>query len=279
MIIYLLIFFGLLFGSFINAFEWRYSHFIDDEGNPKSITKIKKRKFSILHGRSMCPNCEHVLGIYDLFPVVSWIFLRGRCRYCKHLISKQYPLIETLTAILFVTSYVFWPVKISGAPEYVHFMSWLIILTGFISLSLFDFKKFLLPSRIVYSLVFITVISLIVRIILLKNTAIIFDPLLSAIVFFSFFYFILMFSRGEWIGGGDVRLAFLLGLQFTSPVFVFITLFLSSLFGLLFSLPMILKNRKKITTQIPFGPFLIFSAFVSVIWGERIINWYTNLLR
>jgi prepilin signal peptidase PulO-like enzyme (type II secretory pathway) len=158
-------------------------------------------------------------------------------------------------------------------------MSWLIILTGFISLSLFDFKKFLLPSRIVYSLVFITVISLIVRIILLKNTAIIFDPLLSAIVFFSFFYFILMFSRGEWIGGGDVRLAFLLGLQFTSPVFVFITLFLSSLFGLLFSLPMILKNRKKITTQIPFGPFLIFSAFVSVIWGERIIHWYTNLLR
>src|SRR5262245_41082320 len=97
--------FGLCWGSFVNAFVWR----LHELETNKRLSKSQKKKLSILHGRSMCPDCHNELAWYDLLPVVSWLSLKGKCRYCGKPISWQYPFVEALTAALFVLSYVFWP--------------------------------------------------------------------------------------------------------------------------------------------------------------------------
>ncbi|MEX2014368.1 MAG: prepilin peptidase, partial [Candidatus Saccharimonadales bacterium] len=99
-----LVLFGLSLGSFINALVWR----LWQQENKKQKTK-NDRRYSILKGRSICPHCKHILQAKDLIPVLSWVLLRGKCRYCNKPISAQYPLVEAGTAALFILSYVFWP--------------------------------------------------------------------------------------------------------------------------------------------------------------------------
>ena len=100
-----IIFSGLILGSFLNAFEWRFAQKIDSEGNRIKFSKNKSKKLSIVSGRSMCPRCNHELSTLDLIPVVSWVLLKGKCRYCGVPISAQYPFVEMLTAFLFAISF------------------------------------------------------------------------------------------------------------------------------------------------------------------------------
>src|SRR3954465_436221 len=104
MIIAVLVVLGLCLGSFVNALVWRLHE--QEEGGSK---KAAAKKLSIIKGRSMCPHCKHALKPIDLIPVISWLSLRGKCRYCSKPISIQYPIVELSTALLFVVSYIWWP--------------------------------------------------------------------------------------------------------------------------------------------------------------------------
>src|SRR5579864_137748 len=110
MIYVVLVVLGLSLGSFVNALVWRLHE-------QESVTKRRKSKkvdLSILHGRSICPNCHHELAVRDLVPVLSWLSLKGTCRYCGKPISWQYPIVEAATASLFILSYVYWPADLHG---------------------------------------------------------------------------------------------------------------------------------------------------------------------
>src|ERR1039458_4192668 len=99
---------GLCFGSFINAYVWRTKL-------KSSLDKKEYRKsYTLLRGRSMCPNCRHVLSPLDLVPVFSWLYLTRKCRYCHKAISAQYPVVEILTMLLFLLSYLCWPIKFNS---------------------------------------------------------------------------------------------------------------------------------------------------------------------
>ena len=267
-------FFGLIIGSFLNAFEWRFSQMIDDEGNRKVLSKKKRREISIVHGRSECVSCKHILSPIDLMPVLSWLFLRGKCRYCAKPVSIQYPMVEALTTLLFVFSYVFWPVKINSFPSYIFFFSWLIILAGFIVLSLFDFKKFLLPFLIVKPLLIVSLLVLTGCLFFANDRSFYFLHLISGLILGGILYLLYIFSNGKWLGGGDVSLGALIGLQLSSPTFIPIVLLISSIGGLLFLV--ILNKIKKVgfKAKIPFGPFLMFGCLIAVLFGDKIINWY-----
>ncbi|HUC95914.1 MAG TPA: prepilin peptidase, partial [Candidatus Saccharimonadia bacterium] len=139
---FIVLIFGLIFGSFINAFVWRINV------KTKKINK-NKVELSILKGRSMCPDCRHQLSALDLIPLLSWVGLRGKCRYCKKPISYQYPLVELLTALLFLLSYIYWPYKLDFL-GYSLFAIWLIIILYFVSLAIYDIKYKLLPNIMVY---------------------------------------------------------------------------------------------------------------------------------
>ena len=130
---YILIIFilGLCFGSFINAFVFRL--------HEKTNKQYSNINLSIVNGRSICPNCKHELIPLDLVPIVSWLLLKGKCRYCSKSISAQYPLVEFTTALLFLCSYIYWPYAF-GASGVILLSFWYVLLVGLISLALYDYK-------------------------------------------------------------------------------------------------------------------------------------------
>src|SRR5882762_114793 len=115
MIIVVLAILGLCFGSFVNAAVWRI--YAQEQVKSKKLQVKKSTNLSIVNGRSVCPHCEHELAAKDLMPVFSWLSLGGKCRYCKKPISRQYPLVELLTAVLFVFSYLYWPFTSGPQPH------------------------------------------------------------------------------------------------------------------------------------------------------------------
>ncbi|MEX2014469.1 MAG: prepilin peptidase, partial [Candidatus Saccharimonadales bacterium] len=248
--------------------------------NKKQKTK-NDRQYSILKGRSICPHCKHILQAKDLIPVLSWVLLRGKCRYCKRPISVQYPLIEASTAALFILSYTFWPAFQDlhfETVDIIGFVAWLGILTGLIALAVYDIRWMILPNKIIFPLYVLAAGSILIQSILTANYDLIINAIAGAMVGGGIFYVLFQISGGRWIGGGDVKLGFLLGVTLGDPILSFLMLFIASLLGSIFSIPMILKTSLGSKSKIAFGPFLIASTVITYLWGEKIIDLYNNLL-
>lgn len=270
MVVLVLVVLGLGFGSFINALVWRIH-----EQAKKGVGHAKE--LSILSGRSMCPRCKHRLGFFDLIPIVSWIALRGRCRYCHKAISIQYPLIEVITPVLFIASYVWWPMGLHGI-QIAFFVIWLAILIGLIALAVYDSKWQLLPNRIIYPLSAVAALYAIIHIVANPRplTALV-DTILSVLIGGGIFYVLFQVSGGKWIGGGDVKLGWLLGLIAGTAGRSLLLLFLAAILGTLFSLPLLMTKRLSKNSKIPFGPFLIVAIVVVELFGAGILAWYNRI--
>lgn len=278
MIIVALLVLGLCFGSFVNALVWR----MHEQSKPKAKRKASDSKLSLAKGRSMCVHCGHELGASDLVPVLSWLSLRGKCRYCKKPISWQYPIVELITALLFIISYLYWPdfqdfqggtLEIAGV---VGFVVWLICLVGFMALIVYDLRWMLLPNKIIFPLLGLAGAGAVTNSALSGSI----EPLVSSVAGMAvgggLFYILFQLSSGKWIGGGDVKLGFLLGLLLGAPSLSFLMLFIASLLGSLVSIPLLISKKVGPKTRIPFGPFLISSAIIVQLFGEHIISWYLD---
>ncbi len=261
---------GLSIGSFINAFSWRY--YENNEIDIKDLpTKIKNKNLSIISGRSMCTHCFHQLSYYDLIPVISWLMLRGKCRYCHKKISLQYPVIEVFSAVLTVSYVLFLPYTIN-ALGVISLVLLLVIFYGLISLIILDFKWYILPTKIIYSLFIVGIVYTILNI----GHISIFNLIISTFIGGGLFYFLYIISSGKWIGGGDIRLGFLLGFMLGNFRYAILLIFLSSLIGSLTSLFLISFKRLSVKSAIPFGPFLIFSYVIIQLFGRYILVWAKN---
>lgn len=267
---------GILFGSFINALVWRLHEQLDDDGNPKKLTKKQAKELSITKGRSMCPHCHHELAPKDLVPIVSWLMLGGKCRYCSKPISIEYPAIELLTGLLFVISYAFWPYGFGSSWLVVWFITWLIVLIGLIALAIYDIKWMLLPDKIVFKLYLVVFFSYIIQLALGRPVSAIATALLGSLVGGGIFWVLYQVSGGRWIGGGDVKLGFLLGAMVGSGSLAFLILFFSSVIGIIWVIPSLLSKRLSKTSKVPYGPFLIIASGVVMLWGQHIIDWYSQ---
>lgn len=259
MYILVLVALGLVFGSFVNAFAWRY----------------KNRK-DWVRGRSECTNCHHMLGVVDLIPVVSWFALRGKCRYCKARIDDS-PLVELALPLLFTLSYVFWPNPINGL-EAALFVVWLMILVGFLILTVMDLKWFILPDAIVFPLIGLAVIYVVLRSAQYGDWSVAISPLAGAFVISGLFLTLNQYSKGKWIGGGDVTLGFGVGLLSGGIVNSLLLLFVASTAGVLAVLPLVFKGKAHRKSHIPFGPFLVVGAVVVVLFGDKLLGWYLGVL-
>jgi prepilin signal peptidase PulO-like enzyme (type II secretory pathway) len=264
---------GLCFGSFVNALVWR----LHEQSSGKGKNKGKGGDLSITRGRSMCPKCRHELTARDLVPVLSWVFLNGKCRYCHKPISPQYPLVELATAGVFLASYVWWP-QVFDAPQKAVFVLWLAILTGLMALLVYDARWSLLPNRIIYPVAAIAAVQAVIAILSADEPVrALAGTLLGVLVGGGVFYALFQVSKGKWIGGGDVKLGFLLGLIVAGPGRAVLFIFFGSLLGSLVSIPLLATGRLKRTSVIPFGPFLIAAAVVTVLFGGDILDWYRHL--
>lgn len=275
MIIAVLIILGLCFGSFINALVWR----LHQQSMPAKKRAAKLAELSISKGRSMCPQCKHTLGALDLIPVASWLFLNGRCRYCSHPIGVQYPLVELLVALLFVASYLAWPFDLATGQGVFRLLVWLPALILLMALAVYDVRWMLLPNKLVFPLIGLGVVqTIIMATVYGGGIDYAFQAVLSLIIAGGIFYGLYRLSKGAWIGGGDVKMGYGLGLLLARPALAFAMLFIASLLGLLVAMPGIITKKTTLTSKIPFGPFLIASTMIVMLSGQHLIDWYLALL-
>ena len=279
MIIFILTLLGLCLGSFVNALIWRLH-------KQASSVPSKSKKFrlttgqpnlSIMTGRSMCPNCQHILAAKDLIPVISWLQLRGRCRYC-HKKFDDTPVTELIVPVLFVVSYIYWPLVWDNKAVFL-FVCWILFIVGFVALIVYDIRWLLLPNRIVWPLAVLSFIQVVVATTIYGGGyKLILASFYGLIIGGGIFYLLFQTSRGEWIGGGDVKLGAVLGIIVGGPWQALLLLFVASCLGTLFSLPMLLTGKASKTSKIPFGPFLIAATIIVYLFGSSIIAWYKKLL-
>ncbi len=272
MTIVLLVFvLGVVLGSFVNALVWR----IHEQAS--SNQKRHDTRLSILKGHSMCPYCRHRLAAKDLVPVLSWLSLKGRCRYCKKPISSQYPIVELLTGLLLVIGYVWWPAGYDtlGLVQFGFFAMFTVF---FMALAIYDLRWFLLPSRLVYPLVGVATANVIITALWQGSFADFWQPLAGATLIYGIFWGLYQVSKGQWIGGGDVRLAIALGLIAGTPVKALLVIFLASLLGTFASLPILTQGKKALERRIPFGPALLMGCYIVILFGTAMIEWYQGIL-
>lgn len=242
---------GLSFGSFINA----------------SVCRLAN-KLSIVKGRSKCTSCGETLGILDLIPVLSYVALKGKCRYCDKHFSYQYLIVEIVFGLLFFFAAYRWFQQ--GSETLVLVRDLLVIcVLGF--LFIYDLRYYLLPDKvtipaiIVFSIIFLWLGGSI--------SQLFFAILIGA----GFFALQFALSKGKWVGGGDIRFGALLGAILGWPVLA-LGLFISYLLGALVSLPLLLAKKKKFGSKVPFGTFLALGGLIALWWGEQILNWYLSYL-
>lgn len=245
----ILFIFGSVLGSFYNVVGYR-------------VTK----KESLLFPSSHCTSCNHKLGVLDLVPIFSYIFLRGKCRYCKEKISLFYPIIEFLTAIGFMFSYITYGFSLKMLLSIV-FISMLVIVI------VSDYLTMTIPDII---LIVFSILILIVKILLVKEK--IWISILEAIGSFIFMFLLKLLGdklfKRESLGGGDIKLLGVFGLTIGFPLSI-VSLFLSAFIALPYAL-ITLKNNK--SHEIPFGPFLSIAAGIIILLGidfNSIINLIT----
>ncbi len=274
MIIAVLIILGLCFGSFVNALVWR----LHEQDKPKKKRAASDDDLSIVKGRSMCPHCKHTLAASDLLPLFSWLFLGGKCRYCRKPIGWQYPLVEAATAVLFVASYLWWPQGFDNRGIF-ELAIWLVALVAFMALIVYDLRWMLLPNKIVFPLTGLAIFKVFgVAILFGGGVHSILNALFGLLIAGGIFYVLFQVSDGKWIGGGDVKLGFALGLLLGGPTLAMLMLFVASLLGTLVALPGLLAKRLKRTSVLPFGPFLILGTMITMLFGTALITWYEHRL-
>ncbi|MDD3190418.1 MAG: prepilin peptidase [Candidatus Pacebacteria bacterium] len=261
---YLALFFifilGSVVGSFLNVVIFRLG--TDDK---------------IVNSRSKCLACSHQLAWYDLFPVFSFLSLGGKCRYCKAKISWQYPLVEIATGILFAT--LFFQIFQNYDFIFSNFISYfflIFIFSALIVIFVFDLRHYIIPDEVIYPAIIISFLLVLLKSFLAGGTfnyLFFMNFLASAFLAGGFFMFLVIITKGKGMGGGDIKLGFLMGLVLGLPN-ILLALFLAFISGALVGVFLIALGRKKMKSMLPFGPFLIFGFSVSYFWGSKIIGWY-----
>ncbi len=292
LVLIILAWFGLAFGSFVNAFVWRLHEQTKRAKSPQLGAKSKKaaakdsklsalstKDLSILRGRSMCPNCKHRLSPLDLIPVFSWAALRGKCRYCKKPISWQYPVVELAAAVVFAASYLLWPIDLNGAGPIILFITWLAASVGLLALLVYDARWMLLPSKIIYPTLAVAAAGRVVYIIGFEHRKVhaIIMWGLSLAAASGIFWLLYQVSSGKWIGYGDVRLGFITGTIVAAPAKSLLVIFIGSILGTIYAVPALVSGSKKAASKLPYGPFLIAATAVVVLFGDSILNWYDRV--
>lgn len=252
---------GAALGSFAGAMAWRLYN-----------------KRNVVRERSECESCHHTLGWHDLVPLISWLSLRGKCRYCNSLIGKSPFLIESGLGLAFFSSYLFWPYGLDSTGIAL-LVAWLIALVLLTILFVYDSRHFLLPDVLVWPLVVVGVGIFCLRS-MLQGVPIDMWPLeagLSLIPISGLYGALYVISRGTWIGFGDVKLGLFIGLALGWQG-ALAALLVANYLGFFWVLPGLLNAKRTKSAHIPFGPFLIVATFVVFLWGERLINWFMDIL-
>ena len=235
--------FGIVIGSFLNVCIYR----IPEKEN---IVKV----------RSHCMNCGHLLQWYELVPLLSYLFLGGKCRKCKAKISVQYPLVEALNGTLYVGIFMINGINVDS-------LLYCLLTSALLVLSIIDFRTYEIPLGIN---IFILIVGLI-------HLGFHYTDWVTYVIgFFAVsipIFIIILATHGKGMGGGDMKLMAVAGLLlgWKSIILAFL---LGCIIGSIIHIV-----RMKVTKAdhvLALGPYLAVGIFISMLWGSSIINWYIN---
>ena len=245
----LVIILGALWGSFANV----------------CIFRLPKEK-GVVSGRSYCPKCKKKIVWYDNIPIISFFLLGGKCRKCKKSISIQYVIVEAINIVSFITIYYFFGISIITVLLMMLSLSFLIIF-------FIDLEHFIIPNVLTFPMMIVG---------FLKS----FDPNLPSLfpnyinsligglfgygVIWSIIYFYKQLRKKEGMGFGDAKLLAVVGFWFGWISIPFV-LFLSSVLALLWVAPDLIKKSKKLTSQIPFGPYIILASILFFVSKQKLM--------
>jgi len=249
LVLYVYVFiFGLCIGSFLNVCIYRL---------PEGIFFKKQR--------SECPACGKMIRFYDNIPVLSYLILRGRCRYCKATISIRYPLVELITGVSAVSTYMKFGLTLEGLIYFV-FIAVLIVVIYI------DIDHQIIPDIITKPGI---PIGFIASFFLTSMTmkASVLGIIAGGGSLLSVAWIYRLITKREGMGGGDIKLLAMIGGLIGWKGVIF-TIYTASVAGTIVGLPMILLKNKNFRFKIPFGPFLSMGAISYIFFGEAVINWY-----
>ena len=271
---------SLMVGSFLNVViyrlpimmkkEWKsdcLSFLADEEG--KTYASDQTQTFNLSVPRSKCPSCGHLISAIENIPVVSWLFLKGRCRHCQTKISIRYPIVELTTACL------------SALVAFYFGFSWmtlgaLLLTWSLIVLTLIDFDTQLLPDSITLPLMWLGILMSLLGMsgISLQDSVI--GTMAGYLSLWSVYWLFKLMTGKEGMGYGDFKLLAALGAWMGWQALPMIIL-LSALVGAVVGISLILFLGRDKNIPIPFGPYLAAAGFISLLWGEKIKLFYFQL--
>lgn len=262
--VFLLVIFGLLVGSFLSAYTYRLP--------------LGK---SVRSGRSRCPSCKGIINWYDNIPLLSFLLLKGKCRRCGKKISIRYPVIELTSAMGFVGIYYLLTVCGNASPLFSNLVcSWqtklgilslpfmLLIFSIVLMIFIIDLEKKIIPDELSLFGLVLVFLSL-----LLFDPSSLYIHLLTGFGAGVFLLLLHILTRGKGMGLGDVKLALFLGSLLGWP-WTAVWLFGAFLTGAIVGSILILIKKISFGRQIAFGPFLILSLVITLIWGETLLRTY-----
>lgn len=253
--------FGLIFGSFLNAYFWR----------------VRENK-SIWTGRSICTKCKNKIKWFDNIPIVSFLILRAKCRSCRRKISWQYPLVELWMGLVFVFVYYHISHITYHIPIYIPLVVDCFIIWFLTLIFLYDLKYQEILDR--FTLIPAGILFIGILIFQFFNLSIfpsVASMLVGAGIASGFFLAQFLISKGRWIGGGDIRLGVLMGVILGWKLTI-LALFLAYIIGAVIGIILLIFSKKKFDSQIAFGTFLTVATFICMFWGDGILNWYFRLI-
>lgn len=273
---------GTFLGSFAGAQVWRLRarQLAEDKQhgekvNAKELRRLERLVRPVSRDRSECLHCHHVLAWYDLIPLVSWLSLGGKCRYCRHAIGTTELAVEIGLGLVFAVSYLCWPLPLETHLAWIQFALWLAACTLMTILFVYDARWYLLPFVINSSLIAMGAVYALTHLWQDGFTSAAMLSLLGALLVLAGLYYI--FSLFGWVGLGDSILGVGLALLLGTWQLALLALFLANLFGCLALLPLACSGRLRRSMHIPFGPFLILGTVVAVIWGGQLIELFLQL--
>lgn len=271
--------FSLLIGSFLNVVIYRLPKMLEQgwksecrEFLADELAKpiqVDASPITLSTPSSSCPKCQHKIRFYENIPVISWVFLKGKCSQCKAKISLRYPMVELATAILSVVIAAHYGVTFTT-------LMLLVLTWGLICLTLIDVDHMLLPDQITLPLLWL---GLLVNI----NGAIV--PLQDAVVgavagymsLFSIFWLFKLITGKDGMGHGDFKLVALFGAWIGWQLLPLLILMASAVGAVIGISLMVFKNHQR-EQAIPFGPYLAIAGWITLLWGNGIWSWYLSTL-
>jgi leader peptidase (prepilin peptidase)/N-methyltransferase len=250
---------GLVVGSFLTSLTYRY---------PRNISFTK--------GRSKCPKCKKTIKWFDNIPILSFVLLAGRCRFCNKKISIRYPLIEFCTGLGFFLVYFFFKnCAFLGSSVFCYYSSklgfwaipfFLVIISILIAIFVIDLEKQMIPDSLVFMLYLI-----ITSVLILMQANDLYLYFLSGFALASFLLFLHLITKGKGMGLGDVKFVLASGTLLGWPMSISF-LFLAFLTGGLVGSILILLGKSKFGKKIAFGPFLVISLIITLVLERTVVN-------